>query len=219
MIKAGNERDRYLRCEGSGVFFAKKGSIVAMRPGNAKIEGSIFGSAGGNLLSNAFQSKKREIMGAKVELMQVEINDGYALLADEARYVFGVNLQANEILCLHQSENLLAYYNCDLDARGRGVTETVIGEDGLFKTVLIGKGNGSWVACLATGNPYSLRPPITVDPDAVVAWKGNEKPRIETTHNTMKGWLKKSVGKGSGESYFLRFDSPQTQVYIQPYEV
>ena len=110
MIKAGNERERYLRCEGSGVFFAKKGSIVAVKPGNTKIEGSIFGSAGGNLLSNAFQSKKREIMGAKIDLMKVELIDGYALLADEARYVYGVNLQANEMLSIH-SENLLAYYN------------------------------------------------------------------------------------------------------------
>lgn len=219
VIKPRQDRDRYLCCEGSGVFFAKKGSIVAMKPGNTKIEGSIFGATEGSLISNAFKNKKREIMGTKIDLMKVEMTNDSVLLADEARYVSGVNLQVNEMLSILNIDNLLAYYNCELDARGRSMTETVIGEDGFFKTVLTGRGNGSWVALLSKGNPYSMMAPIIVDPDAVVAWKGNENPRLVTSHNTMVGWLKKGVGKGSGESYFLRFDSPQTQIIIQPYEV
>ncbi len=68
----------------------------------------------------------------------------------------------------------------------------------------------------AHGQPLVLkvRPntPLYTDPNATVAWSGNLTPSIKTDVS-----LKTFIGRGSGESFQMKFEG-DGWVIVQPYE-
>lgn len=90
---------------------------------------------------------------------------------------------------------------------------------GMFNIKLSGVG---MVAVLTHGKPITLTvgpglPPVFTDPDATVAWSGTLSPDFKTDVQ----W-KTLVGRGSGESFQMKFDSSKNGksgfVLVQPFE-
>ena len=67
---------------------------------------------------------------------------------------------------------------------------------------------------MSDGNPLILDSPCCVDPDALVAWDG-EDPQFKLDVS-----FKNLLGKmgASGESYQMEWSQPGTQVIVQPSE-
>lgn len=88
---------------------------------------------------------------------------------------------------------------------------------GLFNVKLSGHGV---VAIVTHGRPLTLAvtpglPPVFTDPQATVAWSGNLTPEYKTEFQ-----LKSLLGRGSGESFQMKFDPAKGAgfVMVQPYE-
>jgi len=88
---------------------------------------------------------------------------------------------------------------------------------GLFNVRLQGQG---FVAILSHGQPLTLivapgYPPVFTDPQATVAWSGELVPDFKTDVG-----LKTFIGRGSGESFQMKFDGSRGQgfVVVQPHE-
>lgn len=88
---------------------------------------------------------------------------------------------------------------------------------GLFNVKLSGQGV---IALVSHGKPLTLAvtpgaPPVFTDPQATVAWSGNLTPDFKTDFQ-----LKTLLGRGSGESFQMKFDPAQGAgfVIVQPYE-
>ena len=84
---------------------------------------------------------------------------------------------------------------------------------GLFQVRLSGTGH---VAITTHGEPLTLlvKPghPVFKDPNATVAWSGNLTPTIKTDIS-----LKTFIGRGSGESFQMKFEG-EGLVVVQAYE-
>ncbi|CAM4524042.1 uncharacterized protein (AIM24 family) [Paenibacillus endophyticus] len=208
------ERELFLKAEGQGQFFAKKGSMVADQAYNSKFKYSkrLLGTNSGNIVGQVINHGMRKVTGENLEIMEVE-GQGIVYLADDNSHVTIINLEqggAWQSVSV-ESEDLLAF----TESCHYGVTiigSGIISQRGLFTSKLSYNGHGAQVAIKTKGNPLVLQGPCRVDPDAIVAWTG-PSPKVKLDVN----W-KTLIGQTSGESYMYEFNDPNQVVILQPYE-
>lgn len=199
------------KATGSGLFYAKKGTMIAFS-GQFDFEKLILGPDNGNGFAGALMGyATRRLTGEQVELMTIN-GSGTIYLAQNAYHIELIDLEPGESVSV-ESENLLAFdsglkYTIEMIGSG------VISQKGLFTTKLKNNSNQiQQVAIITDGNPIILQGPCCVDPDAIVAWTGREPyPRMAKL-----SW-KTFIGQTSGESYHLEFVEPGQVVIIQPSE-
>ena len=210
-FKFTTDKELYCKASGSGMFFAKKGSMVAYT-GQFKFSKRLLGTNGGNLVGQVLNHAARKMTGENLEIMEVD-GSGDCYLADLASHVTVVDLESNgawNSICV-ESEDLLAFTpQCHYGVTPIGVG--VISQKGLFTSKLTYTGPGAQVAVKTNGNPLVLQAPCRVDPDAMVAFTG-PAPHVKVDVN-----LKTLIGQTSGESYMLEFTEPGQIVIVQPYE-
>ncbi|WP_432058480.1 AIM24 family protein [Streptomyces sp. bgisy022] len=152
----------------------------------------------------------RRLTGEQMTVMEVKGN-GTCWFADRAAEITLVGLQGDT---LHvESSNLLA---ADTGLR-TGTTFTGLRGasqgNGLFTTTVEGHGQ---VAVMSDGPAVLLRVspqyPLTVDPGAYVAHRGNLRQSLQSgvTFRTL-------LGEGGGEAFQIRFEGDGL-VYVQPSE-
>jgi uncharacterized protein (AIM24 family) len=201
----------FLKAEGNGKFFAKKGSMVADQ-GRFKYSKRLLGTNEGNIVGQVLNHVARKITGENLEIMEVE-GSGTVYLADKGAHVTIINLEPNGIWnsVSVESEDLLAF----TDSCKYGVTPVGVGilsQKGFFTSKLTYNGPGAQVAIKTNGNPLVLQAPCRVDPDAVIAWTGKAPtPKLDVNWKTF-------IGQTSGESYMFEFTEPGQIVIVQPYE-
>ena len=210
-FKMSNQNELYCNVTGEGTFFAKKGSMVAYN-GEFKFSKKLLGTNEGGLMGQIMNHIGRKITGENLEIMEVQ-GHGTCYLADNAQHVSIIELEPTGMWShlVVESEDLLAFTpECHY-----GVTPVgngVISQKGLFMSKLSYTAQGAQVAIKTNGNPMILTAPCRVDPDAVVAWTG-ENPSVKFD----VGW-KTFLGQSSGESYMFEFNQPGQFVIVQPYE-
>lgn len=210
-FKLMTDKELYCKAQGDGMFFAKKGSMVAFT-GNMKFSKRLLGTNGGNVVGQLLNHAARKITGENLEIMEVK-GSGVCYLADLAAHVTVIDLEGSgpwQSVCV-ESEDLLAFTpQCHYGVTPIGVG--VISQKGLFTSKLTYTGPGAQVAIKTNGNPLVLQAPCKVDPDAMVAFTG-AAPKVKLDVN-----FKTLIGQTSGESYMLEFTEPGQLVIVQPYE-
>ncbi|WP_353854855.1 AIM24 family protein [Bacillus sp. Bos-x628] len=200
-----------LQAEGSGIFFAKKGAMIAEQ-GTFQYRKRLLGTNKGNMVSQVFNHISRKLTGENLEMMEVS-GQGTCFLADSSQHVTVINLEPSgpwQYVCV-ESEDLLAFTEqCHYGVTPVGVG--ILSQKGLFTSKLSYQEYGAQVAIKTTGNPLILKAPCRVDPDAIVAWTG-KAPKVKLDVN----W-KTFIGQTSGESYLFEFQEPGQIVMIQPFE-
>lgn len=208
------ERELFLKAEGNGIFFAKKGSMVADQAyqGKFKYSKRLLGTNGGNIVGQVMNQMGRKLTGENMEIMEVK-GSGVVYLAEQEAHVTIVNLEPGGVWesVSVEAEDLLAFTEtCHYGVTPVGVG--VLSQKGLFTSKLSYNGQGAQVAIKTKGNPLVLQAPCRVDPDAIVAWTGKApKPVLDVNWKTL-------IGQTSGESYMFEFTEPGQVVIVQPYE-
>lgn len=181
----------------------KKGAMVAYT-GNVKFEREGMLSKGvGNLL-------KKTVSGEGTTMMKTT-GTGRVYAADNEKRVRilylendSINVNGNDILA--HEENIKSEIKMMKSIAG------MMG-GGLFQARLSGTGH---IAITTHGNPLTLivKPgePVYTDPNATVAWSGNLVPTMKTDIS-----LKTFIGRGSGESFQMKFEG-EGWVIVQPCE-
>lgn len=219
-----NELTLKVICKGNDVVFTKAGAFIAGQSAGAKnyrFEKVLLGPQQG-LLQAAFGSLVRRATGEDIPLMKVTMSgDSETYYANLGQHIVAYKLDRGEVISV-ESENILAFtQDCDYNVRFLG--SGVVSQKGLATTTLTGRGPDAYVAVLSDGNPIVLsnvqnHSVISVDPDAVICWMGqegyNSDPQIKMDVN----W-KTLIGHASGESYAFEWGSNQpVTVIIQPSE-
>ena len=184
----------------------KCGAMIGFQ-GNLKFDKELLGP-GQNVVGQVLGQLARRFTGENMPLMKATAHSqavGY--FAFEANHVVVMNMQPNERVCV-ESENLLAFTpSCQY-----GVMFLPLGamsQKGLATSTVTGPGQ---VAILVDGNPIVLKGQSVVDPDAMVAFTGNQ-PTLGLDIG-----FKNLIGQASGESYNMKFNDPNNVVIIQPNE-
>lgn len=211
------DRELFLKASGNGIFFAKKGSMVADQ-GSFKYDKRLLGTNKGNIAGQVLNHLSRKLTGENLEVMEVK-GQGVVYLADQESHVTVITLEPhgawNSISV--ESEDLLAFTeDCKYGVTPIGVG--VLSQKGLFTSKLTyndqnsqGMANAQ-VAIKTQGNPLVLESPCRVDPDAIVAWTGKSpKVKLGVSWKTL-------IGQTSGESYMFEFNEPGQIVIVQPFE-
>lgn len=217
-FQLSTHQELFVKAEGNGKFFAKKGSMVAdiAQSGKFKYSKRLLGTNGGNVAGQVMNHLARRMTGENLEIMEVE-GSGTVYLADKEAHVMIIGLEPNGIWnsVSVESEDLLAF----TDGCKYGVTPVGVGilsQKGLFTSKLTYQGGIAQVAVKTKGNPLILQvepnKPVRVDPDAVVAWTGKAPmPKLDVNWKTF-------IGQTSGESYMFEFKEPGQIVIVQAYE-
>ena len=219
-----NELTLKVICQGSDILYTKAGAFIAGESSGAKnyrFEKVLLGPQQ-NLLSAALGSLARRVTGENLPLMKVTMNgDSATYYANYGQHVIAYKLDRGEIISV-ESENLLAFTSdCDYSVRFLG--QGVVSQKGLATSTLTGRGANAYIAVLADGNPIVLSNAqsgnvLSVDPDAVVCWMGQEGYNCDPTIKTDLSW-KNLIGQHSGESYAYEWGANQpVTVVIQPSE-
>ena len=152
---------------------------------------------------------KKKLTGEGTPLMKME-GQGSVYLADHRKKITLLRLEG-ESLSVNGNDLLAMEPGIDWDIellRGGGMTA-----GGLFNVKLSGHG---MVAITSHGKPLTLEVQpgrdVFTDPDATVAWAGTLTPQVK-----MDASLKTFIGRGSGETFQLRF-SGSGWVVVQPSE-
>lgn len=181
----------------------KKGSMVAY-DGQIKFEREGILSQG---LGNLF---KKAISGEGTSMMHAT-GQGRLYVADSAKYVHVINL-TNDTINVNGNDVLAYEEGVKSDIKILKSIGGMLG-GGLFQVRLSGNGH---IALTSHGRPITLRVtpdhPVCTDPNATVAWSGNLTPELKTDIS-----LKTLIGRGSGESFQMRF-AGEGWVMVQPYE-
>lgn len=181
----------------------KKGAMVAY-DGNVKFEREGMLSKGiGNLL-------KKTVSGEGTTMMKTA-GTGRVYVADLAKRIRILYLE-NEKIVVNGNDILAHEDSVKSDIKMMKSVAGVMG-GGLFQAQLSGTGH---VAITTHGNPLTLlvKPgqPVFTDPNATVAWSGSLTPTMKTDIS-----LKTLIGRGSGESFQMKFEG-EGWVIVQPYE-
>lgn len=205
-------------CTGEDVLFTKAGAFIAGDSANGKnykFEKLLLGpqkKVGQAVLG----SLVRRVTGENIPLMKVNMSgDSVTYYAHYGQHIVLHKLEVGQTVSV-ESENILAFTeDCDYNVRFLG--SGVLSQKGLATTTLTGRGNNAYVAILSDGNPIVLSNEesghtISVDPDAVICWVGNNDPKIKADVS----W-KTFIGQASGESYAFEWNEP-VKVIIQPSE-
>lgn len=199
------------KAEGNGVFFAKKGAMIADQ-GSFKYTKRLLGTNTGNIASQVLNHVARRMTGENLEIMEVK-GQGICYLADNQSHVTIIELEADgpwQYVSV-ESEDLLAFTEtCNYGVTPVGVG--ILSQKGFFTSKLSYNGKGAQVAIKTQGNPIILESPCRVDPDAIVAWTG-PAPKVKADID-----FRTLIGQTSGESYMFEFSQPGQIVVIQPME-
>ena len=190
---------------------SKAGAMVAFQ-GDIVFEKELLGPSNGGGIGRALINQiGRRLSGENLPLMKcVPRGQSIGYFANLGQHVSVLRLNHGEKISV-ESESILAFTeSCRYGVRFMGAG--VISQKGLFTSTLEGPGQ---VAILTDGNPLMLRAPVSVDPDAFVAYVSatDESPQFRT----QLSW-KNLIGQASGESYFLTFSHPSTVAIVQPSE-
>lgn len=193
------ENSKLLDVAVDGTVMAKAGSMVAYS-GDLSFERKSAGGLSGML--------KKRVTGEGAVMMEAS-GKGHLYLADEAKEVQILSLQEGEEISVNGNDVLAFEDGVSWDIK---MMSSIAGTSsgGLFNVYLEGPGH---VAITTHGKPLVLETPVSTDPNATVAWTSNVSPSTKRDLN-LKGFL----GRGSGESYQLRFGDPGGFVVVQPYE-
>lgn len=197
------ESDHLLQVNLNGSVWMKKGAMVAYR-------GEITFTREGVLAGGIGQFLKKAVSGEGAKLTRAE-GRGQLYLADKGKRVAVIDLagesifvNGNDLLCFEpQIANEVTMM--------RKLSAVVSG--GLFNVKLTGLG---LIAITTHHKPLTLMVepgrPVCTDPQATVAWSGGLTPEYKTDFQ-----LKSLLGRGSGESFQMRFEGSGF-VIVQPYE-
>jgi len=197
------ESDYMLQVNLNGMVWIKRGAMVAYRGDiSFKREGMLAQGIGG-LIKKAVTGE-----GAKLSMAQ---GRGQLYLADKGKRISVLDLagesivvNGNDLLCFEpQITNEITMM--------RKLSAIVSG--GLFNVRLTGRG---LIAITTHHRPVTLMVepgrPVFTDPQATVAWSASLTPDYKTDIQ-----LKSLMGRGSGESFQMKFDG-SGYVIVQPYE-
>ena len=181
----------------------KKGAMIAY-DGNVKFEREGLLSKGvANLLKKAVSSEGTTMMKAT--------GTGRVYVADLAKKIRVLYLE-NEAIHVNGNDILAHEESLKSDIRLMKSVAGIMG-GGLFQASISGTGH---IAITTHGDPLTLlvKPgqPVFTDPNATVAWSGNLTPEFKTDIS-----LKTLIGRGSGESFQMKFEG-DGWVIVQPYE-
>lgn len=181
----------------------KKGAMIAY-DGNVKFEREGLLSKGvANLLKKAVSSEGTTMMKAT--------GTGRVYVADLAKKIRILYLE-NEAIHVNGNDILAHEESLKSDIRLMKSVAGIMG-GGLFQASISGTGH---IAITTHGDPLTLlvKPgqPVFTDPNATVAWSGNLNPEFKTDIS-----LKTLIGRGSGESFQMKFEG-DGWVIVQPYE-
>jgi len=197
------ETERLLEVNLDGRVNIKKGAMVGYT-GDIKFtrEGALDQGVG-NLL-------KKAISG---EGMQVTYADGKGklYLADAGKKVSIIKLNGESLFV--NGNDMLAFETSLTHKISMMKKVAAMMSGGLFNIHVSGEG---MVAITSHYEPRTLRVtpgnPVYTDPSATVAWSGNLQPEFKTDVS-----IRSFIGRGSGESFQMKFDG-EGFVVIQPYE-
>jgi uncharacterized protein (AIM24 family) len=183
-----------------GEIMAKAGAMVAYTgdlefTGQSSAEGGITGFL------------KEAATGEGTPVMTVE-GQGHVYLADQGKKVQVLQLGADDAITVN-GEDVLAF-DSEVSYEISSI-DSLAGSfaGGLINVFLEGPG---YVALTTHGDPLVLRPPVSTDPAATVAWSG-VSPDVEVNSN-----LSDMVGQESGERFQMTFRGESGFVVVQPYE-
>lgn len=197
------ESDRMLEVNLNGLVWMKMGAMVAYRGQIKFTREGILEHGLGNLL-------KKAVSGEGARLTKGE-GTGKMYLADRGKKISILQLQG-EAICVNGNDILAFESTISNEIKMmRRVAGMVAG--GLFNYRLSGQG---LIAITSHYNPLTLRVspgnPVFTDPNATIAWSANLDPDFKTDIS-----LKTFLGRGSGESFQMRFEGDGF-VVVQPYE-
>jgi len=187
----------------------KTGSMVAYQ-GDCKFERE-------GMMDHGFSNMlKKQFTGEGASLTKASTKGRAQLyLADSSKRVTVLYLQGESIVV--NGDDLLAFEPSISHKITMMKKLSSIVSGGLFNVRLQGQG---FVAILRHGQPLTLivapgYPPVYTDPQATVAWSGDLVPDFKTDVG-----LKTLIGRGSGESFQMKFDGSRGQgfVVVQPHE-
>lgn len=193
------ENSKLLDIEVDDSVMLKAGAMVAYTgeftfSGKASAEGGLTGMV------------KEAVSGEGTPIMEAE-GSGHLYVADNEKKVQVINLDSDESISVNGNDILAFEQRVDYEIDTvSGASEALAG--GLTNVYLFGPGN---IALTTHGDPLVVKPPITTDPDATVAWSGNLSPSVNT--NKMI-----EIGQQSGETYQMAFEGSSGFVVVQPYE-
>lgn len=197
------ENPHLLEINLNGRIWAKLGSMVAYT-------GQVRFTREGVLEHGLAQALKKMATGEGASLMKME-GAGRVYLADKGKKVQVLNLQ-NETIYVNGND-LLAFeqgIQWDITLMRR---MAAVASGGLFNVKLSGTG---LIAITTHYEPMALQvvpgQPVFTDPNATVAWSGSLMPDLHTDIS-----FKTFLGRGSGESFQMRFEG-SGWVVLQPYE-
>jgi len=184
----------------------KSGAMIAFQ-GALKFEKELLGP-GRNMIGQLTGQLMRRFTGENLPLMKTMANaQSVGYFAHKANHIVVLKLEPGERIAV-ESENILGFEpSCQYGVMF--LPTGVIGQKGLATSTITGPGQ---CAVLVDGNPIILKGPSVVDPDAMVAFTG-EQPTVGADFS----W-KNLIGQASGESYNLRFNDKNNIVIIQPNE-
>jgi uncharacterized protein (AIM24 family) len=183
--------------------WTKMGSMVAYVGAVKFTREGVLEHGVGKFLKKAFSGEGSRLIKAE--------GTGRVYLADEGKKVIILDLQGQSIVV--NGNDLLAFeptVQWDIKMMRSG---SAMLAGGLFNVRLEGEG---MVAITSHYDPMTLAvspgQPVITDPNATIAWSGNLQPQLKTDIS-----LKTLIGRGSGESFQMRFDG-EGFVVVQPYE-
>ena len=181
----------------------KKGAMVAY-DGNIKFERE-------GILSKGVSNLLKKVVSGEGTTMMRAVGTGRIYVADQAKKIRILYLE-NETINVNGNDILAHEQGIAYSVKMMKSVAGIMG-GGLFQVNLSGTGH---VAITTHGDPLTLlvKPgsPVYTDPNATVAWSGNLTPSIKTDVS-----LKTFVGRGSGESFQMKFEG-DGWVIVQPYE-
>jgi uncharacterized protein (AIM24 family) len=197
------ETDRFLEIHLDGMVWTRKGSMVAYH-------GDIKFTREGMLEHGVGRALKKMFTSEGMQLTKAE-GRGVLYVADRAKKITILELR-NETVSFNGNDVLAFEPSLKWDIKlMRSMAGMMSG--GLFNVRLEGSG---LVAFTSHGDPLTL--PVSAnhstftDPHATIAWSGNLTPEFKVDVT-----LKSFFGRGSGESFQMRFQGDGF-VVIQPYE-
>ena len=184
----------------------KSGSMIGFQ-GDIHFEKELLGP-GNNIIGQATRQLARRFTGENMPLMKaVPKCPSVGYFSWDANHVVVVDLQPGERIAV-ESENILAFTSsCNYGVMF--LATGVVSQKGLATSTITGPGQA---AIIVDGNPIVLRGQSVVDPDAMVAFTG-QQPKLGLDLS----W-KNIIGQASGESYNMKFMDPNNIVIVQPKE-
>ncbi len=198
-----HETERILEVNLNGMVWTKMGSMIAYNGQMNFVREGILQQGLGNLL-------KKAVSGEGAKLTKVT-GTGQLYLADAGKKISIIDLGGDAMFV--NGSDLLAFEEGITNKITMMKKASALLSGGLFNIRLEGHG---LIAITSHYEPLTLPvspgQPVFTDPNATVAWSGGLTPELKTDIQ-----LKSLVGRGSGESFQMKFEG-EGFVVVQPFE-